>query len=434
MRYIQVEPSGKLQGVIQIPGSKNSSLALLAASCLADDIVTLEGIPYSEDVKVIKQIGKEIGLKLTRHEDGRIELDPRYIHSAVIDPGRASSYRASYYFAGSLLAKFGQVTIGYPGGDNFGSRPIDQHIKVFQALGANVTFQEDGYRVEAAELRGADIYFDTITSGATINAMLAAVRAKGRTNLYHAAVDPEVVDTAAFLSQLGARIVGAGTGRIRIDGVPYLNGGVHAVIPDRLIAGTFLMAAGITGGQVTVAQVIPEHMGSCIAKLKEVGLTIETTDSSITAYGPDIIKPARIRASMYPGFATDLQQPMTALLAMAKGKSVVTESVFPNRFNHIPQLRRMGADIEVRKETVTIRGGRPLQGNWVHATDVRAGACLLLAGFAAEGITRITGVEHLERGYADVIGSFRSLGGRLCFMEQGMGSGFGADICLDEVR
>ncbi|MDF2658911.1 MAG: UDP-N-acetylglucosamine 1-carboxyvinyltransferase [Paenibacillus sp.] len=428
MRYIQIEPAGKLQGVIQVPGSKNSSLALLAASCLADDIVTLEGVPYNEDVKVIKQIGKEIGLKLTRHGDGRIELDPRYIHSAVIDPGRASSYRASYYFAGALLAKFGQVTIGYPGGDNFGSRPIDQHIKVFQAMGAKVVFQEEGYRVEAAELHGADIYFDTITCGATINAMLAAVRAKGRTHLYHAAVDPEVVDTAAFLSQLGAKIVGAGTGRIRIDGVPYLNGGYHTVIPDRLIAGTFLMSAGITGGQVTVDQVIPEHLGSCIAKLKEIGLTIETTDSRITAYGADTIKPARIRASMYPGFATDLQQPMTALLVMAKGKSVVTESVFPDRFNHIPQLRRMGADIEQRKETATIRGGRPLQGNWVHATDVRAGACLLLAGLAAEGTTRITGVEHLERGYADVIGSFRSLGAQLSFMEQAAEPGFGSHI------
>ncbi len=243
--------------------------------------------------------------------------------------------------------------------------------------------------------------------------MLAAVRAHGRTNLYHAAVDPEVVDTAAFLNGLGAKIYGAGTDRIRIEGVPYLNGGYHTVIPDRLVAGAFLMAAGITRGRVTVTDVIPEHLGSCISKLIEAGLTVECTESGITAYGTDAIKATRIRTSMYPGFATDLQQPMTALLTQARGKSIITEKVYPNRFNHVPQLRRMGAEIEVRGESAFIRGGRPLAGNWVHATDVRAGTSLILAGLTAEGCTRITGVEHVERGYEDVIGSFRSLGARI---------------------
>ncbi|CAG7642927.1 UDP-N-acetylglucosamine 1-carboxyvinyltransferase [Paenibacillus allorhizosphaerae] len=418
MRYIQVEPAGALQGSVRIPGSKNSSLALLAASCLADDVVTLEGIPAIDDVKVVSRIARDIGLELRRMENGNIVIDPRWIHSAVIDPGKAAAYRASYYFAGALLAKFGRVTIGFPGGDDFSSRPIDQHVKAFQALGAKVEFREDYYMVEAAELRGADIYFDTITSGATINSLLAACRAKGRTNLYNAAVDPEVVDTATLLNRLGARIFGAGTDRIRIEGVPYLTGGEHAVIPDRLIAGTFLMATGMNGGQVTVKDIIPEHLGSCLAKLKEVGLGIETDESSITAYGLGPIKATRIRTSMYPGFATDLQQPMTALLTQAKGKSIVTERVFPNRFNHVPQLRRMGADVEVRKETAFIRGGRPLVGEWVHATDVRAGFCLVLAGLAAEGVTRITGVEHLERGYDDLIDSFRTLGANLSLMEQ----------------
>lgn len=418
MRYIQVEPSGALNGSVHIPGSKNSSLALLAAACMADDVVTLEGIPAIDDMRQIVGIARDIGLDLQREDNGDVRLDPRFIHSATIDPGKASAYRASYYFAGALLAKFGRVTIGFPGGDDFKSRPIDQHIKAFQALGATVTFHEDHYVVEASELRGADIYFDTISHGATVNTMLAAVRAKGRTHLYHAAVDPEVVDAAALLNQLGARIYGAGTDCIRIEGVPYLNGGIHAVIPDRLVAGSFLMAAGMTGGQVTVKDVIPEHMGSCIAKLKEAGLEIEIGENSVTATGSGSVRATRIRTAMYPGFATDLQQPMTALLLMAKGKSIVTEKVFPHRFNHVPQLRRMGAEIELRKESAFIKGGRPLVGEWVHATDVRAGTCLVLAGLVAEGQTRITGVEHVERGYTDIIGSLRSLGANISLVEK----------------
>ncbi|RKN84250.1 UDP-N-acetylglucosamine 1-carboxyvinyltransferase [Paenibacillus ginsengarvi] len=418
MRYIRVQPAGPLQGSVRIPGAKNSALALLAASCLADDIVRLEGIPELDDMRQIAGIAQGIGLRMTRCDNGDIELDPRYIYSATIDPGKASAYRASYYFAGALLAKFGRVTIGFPGGDDFKSRPIDQHMKAFEALGAKVTLHDDHYVVEAAELKGADIYFDMITCGATINSMLAAVRARGRTVLYNAAVDPEVVDTATLLCQFGARIYGAGTRCIRIEGVPYLNGGIHTVIPDRLVAGTFLIAAGVTGGQVTVQDVIPEHLSSCLSKLKEVGVEIETGESSITAYGSGQVKATRIRTAMYPGFATDLQQPMTALLLLARGKSIVTDKVFPHRFNHVPQLRRLGAEIEQRKESAFIRGGRPLIGDWVHATDVRAGMALVLAGLVAEGSTRITGVEHVERGYSDIIGSLRSLGASLSLHEQ----------------
>ncbi|WP_336785720.1 UDP-N-acetylglucosamine 1-carboxyvinyltransferase [Paenibacillus sp. MMO-177] len=417
MKYIQTEYSGQLNGKVHIPGAKNSSLALLAAACLADDIVTLEGIPLIDDIRMIEGISQDIGMEL-KQEGGQMILDPRWIHSAVIDPGKSSSYRASYYFAGALLAKFGRVTIGFPGGDNFVSRPIDQHIKVFQALGAQVHMFQDYYVVEGTELKGADIYFDMVTSGATINAILAASRAKGRTILHNAAVDPEVVDTAAFLNRLGAKIYGAGTNRIRIEGVSYLNGGRHTVIPDRLIAGAFLMAAGINGGQVTVEDVIPEHLGSCLSKLEEVGLDIECGENHITAYCSGPLRATRIRTGMYPGFATDLQQPMTALLLQAKGKSIITERVYPMRFAHVPQLRRLGADIELRKESAFIRGGNPLQGGWVHATDVRAGTCLLLAGLAAEGSTYMTGVEHIERGYEDVIGSFRAIGAKLSIHER----------------
>lgn len=416
MKYIQTDCSGPLNGTVHIPGAKNSSLAILAAACLADDIVTLEGIPPIDDVRVIASISREIGADFKR-ENGQIIIDPRWIHSASIAPSKASSYRASYYYAGALLSKFGKVAIGYPGGDDFVSRPIDQHIKAFQALGAQVRFYKDYYEVEAAELKGANIYFDTVTSGATINAMLAAARAKGRTHLHNAARDPEVVDTSAFLNRLGAKIYGAGTDRIRIDGVPYLNGGSHAVIPDRLIAGAFLMAAGLRGGQVTVMNVIPEHLGSCLAKLEEVGLYIERGDQHITAYGTGTLRATRVRTGMYPGFATDLQQPMTALLLQAGGKSIMTDRVYPGRFAHVPQLRRLGAEIELRKDSAFIRGGMPLRGGWVHATDVRAGTCLIMAGLIAEGRTHITGVEHIERGYEDVIGSFRSIGAKIAMRE-----------------
>lgn len=416
MKYIQTDYSGPLSGTVHIPGAKNSSLAILAAACLADDVVTLEGIPPIDDVRVIASISREIGADFKR-ENGIVVIDPRWIHSASISPSKASSYRASYYYAGALLSKFGKVTIGYPGGDDFLSRPIDQHIKAFQAFGAQVRFHKDYYEVEAAELKGATIYFDTVTSGATINAMLAAARAKGRTNLYNAAQDPEVVDTAAFLNRLGAKIYGAGTDRIRIEGVPYLNGGTHAVIPDRLIAGAFLMAAGLSGGQVTVMDVIPEHLGSCMAKLEEVGVYVECGDQHMTAYGTGKLRATRVRTGMYPGFATDLQQPMTALLLQARGKSIMTDRVYPGRFGHVPQLRRLGAEIEVRKDSAFIRGGVPLRGGWAHATDVRAGICLIMAGLTAEGHTQITGVEHIERGYEDVIGSFRSIGASITMRE-----------------
>lgn len=416
MKYIQVEYSGPLNGKVLVPGAKNSSLALLAAACLADDIVRLEGIPDIEDVRTVAEISRDIGMEMKR-EGGQVVIDPRWIHSGEIDSRKASRFRASYYFAGALLSKLGRVKIGFPGGDDFVSRPIDQHIKVFQALGAQVNIFKDYYIVEAAELKGADIYFDVITSGATMNAMMAAVRARGRTQLFNAAVDPEVVDTANFLNRLGARIYGAGTNHIRIEGVPYLTGGTHTVIPDRLIAGAFLMAAGLHGGQVTVRDAIPEHLGACLAKLEEVGIHVERGENSITAYGTGTLKATRVRAGMYPGFPTDLQQPMTSLLLHAKGKSIVTDRVYPKRFSHVPQLRRLGAEIEIRKESAFIRGGLPLRGGWVHATDVRAGTCLLLAGMAAEGITCLTGIEHIERGYEDVIDSFQAIGAKLSLRE-----------------
>jgi UDP-N-acetylglucosamine 1-carboxyvinyltransferase len=418
MKWIEVQKSVPLQGSVRIPGSKNSSLALLAASCLADDHVILKGIPNILDFRVIERIAADMGIIMERTASGDVCIDPRAIVSSDLSKEKTSAYRASYYFVGALLAKKGKVRIGYPGGDNFVSRPIDQHIKALNALGARFTFYDDYYEVEAEGLHGATIQFDMITSGATINAMLAAVLAKGTTFLRNAARDPEVVDTANFLNQMGAKVTGAGTDTIRIDGVAELGGCTYTVIPDRLIAGAFLMSAGITKGIVTVEDIIPEHLGSCISKLKEIGMEFEVRDQSITAYGDVKLKAARVRTGMYPAFATDLQQPLTSLMLVSAGRSIVTDKVYPERYNHVPQLNRMGARIDVRRGSAFIQGGVPLQGGFVHASDVRAGTCLILAGLAAEGITTIAGVEHIERGYDNVIGQFNQLGAGLRYLER----------------
>lgn len=410
MRRIVVQHTPSLNGTVTVPGSKNSSLALLAAACLADEPVVLHGIPRISDIDVFFRIAADIGAVIHRQEEDAVYIDPRSIHSASIDPVNAGAFRTAYYFAGALLAKFGKVTVGYPGGDDFVSRPIDQHVKALEAMGARFTYYADYYEVEATELRGADIYFDTITSGGTINAMLAASRARGRTILRNAARDPEVVDTANMLVQMGAKIRGAGTDMIRIEGVPYLIGCQYTAIPDRLIAGSFLIAAGATGGVITVNDIIPEHLGCCIAKLREIGLHLESTDNSVTAFGSGKLKAVRVRTGMYPGFPTDLQQPLTALLTQASGRSLIADRVYPRRFHHAAQLSRMGANIEVRSGIATIKGGTVLQGTTVHASDVRAGICLLIAGLTAEGTTSIAGVHHIERGYEDIVASFRALG------------------------
>lgn len=406
---MMVERASGLRGTVDVPGSKNSVQALIAASCLADDIVTLRGVPVLKDLNTIFTVCADIGMSLSRRPNRELWLDPRRITTATLDPSRTSTYRAAYYFVGALLAKFGRVSVGYPGGDNFGERPIEQHCKGLQALGATVTLKEDHYIVEARTLTGAEIYFDLVTMGGTINLMLAASRARGVTVLRNAARDPEVVDVANLLSKMGVRVRGAGTDVIRIEGTNKITGCTHTVIPDRLIAGTYLLAAAVTGGEVTVSGVIPEHLGNCLTKLHELGLTFEVTDQSITAVSDGVIRPARVRTSPYPGFPTDLQQPLTAALLRAEGRSMIVETVY-NRFNHVPQLRRMGANIVQRSSGILIRGGEQLTGTWVHATDVRAGACLVLAGLSAEGVTTITGVEHIERGYEDVVGTFRGLG------------------------
>lgn len=417
MRWLEVESSGPLHGKVKVPGSKNSTLGILAASCLCDEVVMLKNVPDILDYKYVYDIGQEIGLEID-NSNQCITIDPRGIHSSDISPEKSSYFRTAYYFAGALLNKFKRVRIGYPGGDNFGSRPIDQHFKGLRAMGAEITLYKEYYSVEVNELNGSDIYFDLITSGGTINLMLAGVKAKGKTILRNAARDPEVVDTAIFLNKMGAKIRGAGTSVITIEGVDYLRGCEYTVMPDRLIAGSFLMSAGVTGGSITIEEIIPEHLESCILKLEETGLNIEVGENYISAFGGNSIKGVNVKTGMYPGFGTDYQQPLTAMLSIAESDSKIVDSIYPERFNHCIQLNRMGADIILKKGYCVIPGRRKLKGTWVHATDIRAGMCLIMAGMCAEGITYITGVEHIERGYAGIIDAYADLGAKIKLVER----------------
>ncbi|MGZ9586021.1 UDP-N-acetylglucosamine 1-carboxyvinyltransferase [Paenibacillus marinisediminis] len=410
MKWIEVEKAAPINGSVVIPGGKNSSLALIPAALLGDNETVLQGIPNIYDVQAIERIGKSIGLKIERKSNGDLVVNSDDVFSAELDISLTSSYRASYYFIGGLLHRFKKVTLGYPGGDNFVDRPIDQHIKVFKSFGATVILENNTYTVEAKKLEGCSIYFDVITSGATINAVLLAALASGKTTLRNCAKDPEIVDVCEMLNTMGAKITGAGTDTISITGVQSLTGCTYRVIPDRLIAGAFLMTVGITEGTLILENVIPEHLKSCISKLEEIGMEFEIGDDKIIAYGGNTIRATRIRTGMYPIFNSDIQQPMTSLLLKAKGKSIIADKVYPHRYNHLAQLGRLGAEYQLRKGVARITGGKELHGNMVHATDVRAGTSLILAGLMAEGVTTITGIEHIERGYEDVVKLYASAG------------------------
>ncbi|MEK3885696.1 UDP-N-acetylglucosamine 1-carboxyvinyltransferase [Paenibacillus sp. PL2-23] len=409
MRWLEVQQSRKIRGTFEVPGSKNSSLALLAAACLADEPVTLTGIPDVYDTRVIKEILEEVGILITKPDKNTFIVDARPVRSGELNFKKTATFRASYYFVGALLKKCGAVSIGYPGGDDFVSRPIDQHLKLLTAFGARVAEHENYYNVTADHIRGTEIFFDVITCGATIHAVLIAVLASGKTVLKNVAQDPEVVDVCNLLNRMGAKIKGAGTSEITVIGVEQLGGCTYAVIPDRLIAGAMLMTAGIAKNEITVMGAIPEHLASCLSKLEEIGLEFDIKDHSITAFGANKLRPVRIRTGMYPAFATDLQQPISSLLLGAQGRSIIADKIYPYRFNHISNFIRMGAEIKTRTGVALISGGRPLKGAVVHASDVRAGTSLIMAALLAEGKTCITGVEHIERGYEDVVQMFDTL-------------------------
>ncbi|WP_111290592.1 UDP-N-acetylglucosamine 1-carboxyvinyltransferase [Bacillus safensis] len=400
MEKLNIAGGDPLRGTVHISGAKNSAVALIPATILADSPVTIEGLPHISDIDTLRDLLEEIGGKVT-FEKGEMVVNPVSMISMPLPNGKVKKLRASYYLMGAMLGRFKQAVIGLPGGCHLGPRPIDQHIKGFEALGAEVTNEQGAIYLRAEKLVGARIYLDVVSVGATINIMLAAVLAEGKTVIENAAKEPEIIDVATLLASMGAKIKGAGTDVIRIEGVESLHGCKHSIIPDRIEAGTFLIAGAAMGDEVVLDNVIPTHLESITAKLREMGFTIETSNDQMLIVGRNKgLKPVDIKTLVYPGFPTDLQQPMTALLTKAKGTSVVTDTIYSARFKHIDELRRMGANMKVEGRSSIITGQTQLQGAKVKASDLRAGACLVVAGLMADGVTEITGLEHIDRGYS----------------------------------
>ncbi|MDQ0269282.1 UDP-N-acetylglucosamine 1-carboxyvinyltransferase [Cytobacillus purgationiresistens] len=409
MEKLMIAGGHPLKGTVRISGAKNSAVALIPATILADSPVTIEGLPDISDVQILKGLLEEIGGTVD-FADGDMTVDPSSMISMPLPNGKVKKLRASYYLMGAMLGRFNKAVIGLPGGCHLGPRPIDQHIKGFEALGASVTNEQGAIYLRAEELRGARIYLDVVSVGATINIMLAAVRAKGRTVIENAAKEPEIIDVATLLTNMGAKIKGAGTDVIRIDGVEHLHGCQHTIIPDRIEAGTYMVLAASSGDGVLIDNVIPHHLESLIAKLREMGIQIEAGDDQVFVGPAEKMKAVDIKTLVYPGFPTDLQQPLTSLLTAAEGTSMVTDTIYGARFKHIDELRRMNANIKVEGRSAIINGPITLQGAKVKASDLRAGAALVIAGLMAEGVTEVTGLEHIDRGYSHLVEKLNGLG------------------------
>lgn len=417
MKKLMIAGGRPLRGTVSISGAKNSAVALIPAAILAETTVTLDNLPAISDVAIYMELLTELGASIEWQGDQMI-IHPEGLRSIPLPNGNVKKLRASYYLMGALLGRFGEAVVGLPGGCNFEPRPIDQHIKGFEALGAEVTNEGGAIHLRAKQLRGARIYLDVVSVGATINIMLAAARAKGVTIIENAAKEPEIIDVATLLSSMGARIKGVGTETIRIEGVDSLHGCRHSIIPDRIQAGTYMIAAAATRGDVLVDNVIPKHMEAVTAKLQEMGVIIEELDESIRVIGSPEYAQVDVKALIYPGFATDIQSPMASLLTQAKGTSILTDYVYSNRFKYVPELVRMGARIKLEGRSAIIEGGVPLSGAKVTATDLRAGAALVVAGLTVtSGITEVSGLEYIERGYDNLVENLSMLGAEVWRME-----------------
>lgn len=414
MEKLVIVGGNRLVGSVDINGAKNSAVAILPAAVLASEgKCVIDNIPDIEDVHCLERILKSLGCNVNKIDNNTLEIDATDITNTNACTEDVRRMRASYYFIGALLSRFKKARVELPGGCPIGVRPIDQHIKGFEALGAKVEVTHGAVTIEAERLIGANIFFDVVSVGATINVMIAAVLAEGTTILENVAKEPHVVDVANFLNSMGADVKGAGTDVIRIKGVEKLVGCNYSVIPDQIEAGTFMIAAAATRGDITVKNVIPKHLESISAKLIEMGVIVEEGDDSVrvTVDGP--LKGVSVKTAPYPGFPTDVQQPMSALLSTAPGKSLVAESIWESRHKHIDELVKMGATIKVEGRTAIIEGVEKLSGASVIATDLRAGAAMVIAGLMAEGVTEITHIEHIDRGYPNIEDKFKSLGANI---------------------
>ena len=419
MRKIIINGGKKLQGEVTVSGAKNSVVALIPAIILSDGVVTLDGVPAISDVDNLIEIIEVMGGSVKR--DGEtLEIDPRGVKDKPMPFGKINSLRASYYFYGSLLGRYGQATVGLPGGCDLGPRPIDLHLKAFEAMGASISYEDESMRIATdagQRIQGAHIYMDTVSVGATINTMLAAAKADGRTVIENAAREPEIIDVATLLNNMGARVRGAGTEVITIDGVESLHGTRHQVIPDRIEAGSYIAMAAAIGKGIKVKNVLYEHLESFIAKLEAMGVRMTVEEDAIFVEEQGDLKPVDIKTSPYPGFATDLQQPMTPLLLKASGRGKIIDTIYEKRVNHVPELARMGADIQVLGGQIVYNGPTQLSGAPVKASDLRAGAALVTAGLMAEGQTEITNIEFILRGYSNIIEKLSDLGADIRLIE-----------------
>lgn len=413
MSKIIVEKSPPLRGTVRISGAKNAVLPIMAASLLSRDKCILEDTPVLNDVEVMSEVLVSLGADVKKISGGKLEINSRNIDNFEAPYDLVRRMRASFLIMGPLLARMGKVRISLPGGCAIGTRPIDLHLKGFNALGADITLGYGYIEARADKLKGSTIYLDFPSVGATENIMMAAALAEGKTVIENAAEEPEIVDLANFINKMGGCIKGAGTDTIRIEGVKELKGAAHTVIPDRIEAGTFMVAGAITGGDITVENVVVNHLMAVIAKLREAGVVIEEAPGGLRVYTPERVKAVDIKTLPYPGFPTDMQAQMMALMAVSRGTSVIIETIFDNRFMHVNELRRMGANIKIDGRTAVVEGVQQLTGAQVKATDLRAGAALVLAGLVAEGATEVIDVQHIDRGYVKIEEKLKKLGARI---------------------
>lgn len=402
MEKLIITGGNRLLGQVEVSGAKNAAVAIIPAAILCEGVCTIDNLPYIDDVIVLKDILRQMGAKVDLTTDGKMVIDSSNIDTYCANYDIVNRMRASYYLLGVLLGRFGKAEVPFPGGCEIGVRPIDQHIKGFSALGADISVEHGIIKASAKRLVGAEIYLDVVSVGATINIMLAAVRAQGNTIIVNAAKEPHVVDVANFLNCMGANVKGAGTDTIRIKGCDELKGCSYSIIPDQIEAGTFMIAAASTMGDVTVSNVIPKHLESVSAKLIEMGVTVEKMDDRIRVINKDRPNKVNIKTLPYPGFPTDLQQPMSTLLSIAQGTSIITENVWEARYKHIEEIKKMGAKVKIEDRIAIIEGVPKLYGAPVTASDLRAGAALIIAGLMAHGKTEISNVKYIDRGYENI--------------------------------
>lgn len=413
MEQYAIKGGNPLVGEVEIGGAKNAALAILAASIMTDETVLIENMPDVRDTNVLIQAMESIGVIVKRVDRHTVKINASNIHDVVIEDDFIKKIRASYYLLGALLGKYKKAEVSLPGGCNIGLRPIDQHIKGFRALGADVRIEHGMIITDAEHLKGNHVYLDVVSVGATINVMMAAAMAEGKTTIENAAKEPHVVDLANFLNSMGADIKGAGTDVIRIKGVPKLHGSEYAIIPDQIEAGTFMFAAAVTKGDVMVKNVIPKHLESISAKLLEIGCEIEESDDAVRVVASKPLGHTHVKTLPYPGFPTDMQPQIAVTLGLSMGTSIVTESIFENRFKYVDELTRMGASIKVEGNTAIIDGVKKYTGASITAPDLRAGAALVIAGLAAEGITVVDDIRFIQRGYEDFHLKLKALGAQI---------------------